>query len=78
MKSGLLPGSLDFMKMCCDKQILTYIEYSPLGSIGIDNVISKSCYKGTILQRNYYYFVKLHGKKIGSHNMTCVIPKCVL
>ena len=44
-----------------------------LGSIGMDHVISESCYKGTILQRNdrkmtiswsfsYHYYVKFHGK----------------
>ena len=51
-----------------------------LGSLEINCVISKSCYKGTILQRNYRKmtviwsfsynsFVKFHGKKIGSHYM---------
>ena len=56
-----------------------------LGSIGIglDHVISESCYKGTILQRidrkmtilwsfSYYSFVKFHGKLFGNHNMTCL------
>ena len=55
------------------------LQHSPsttlcLGSIGIDHVISRSCYKGTILQRNYRKmtivwsfsynsFVNFHGKK---------------
>ena len=45
-----------------------------LGSIALDLVMSKSCYKGTILQTNYRKmtikwsfsyksFVKFHGKK---------------
>ena len=45
-----------------------------LGSIGMDHVISESCCKGTIIQRNYRKnniiwsfsynsFVKFHGKK---------------
>ena len=44
-----------------------------------------SCYKGAILQRNYWKmtiqlavsynsFVKCHGKKIGSRNMTMLYP----
>ena len=56
-----------------------------LGSIGVDRVISEPCYKGTILQMNYRKmtiswsfsynsFVKFHGKKIGSHNMTELYP----
>ena len=55
-----------------------------LGSIGMDCVISES-YNWTILQRNYRKmtnlwsfsynsFVKLYGKKIGSHNMTPLHP----
>ena len=52
------------------KQIMQY-----LGSIGMDHVISESCYKRTILQRNdrkmtmkwsfsYQFYVKFHGKNI--------------
>ena len=48
-----------------------------LGSIGMDNVISEPCYKGTILQRDYRKmtighnsFVRFHSKKCGSHNRT--------
>ena len=48
-------------------------------------VISAMSYKGAILQRNYRKmviswsfsdnsFIKLHGKKIGSHNMTVLYP----
>ena len=59
-----------------------------LGSIEIDHAIGESCYKGTILQRNYRNltikvkrlsfsynsFVKFHGKKFGSHNMIMLCP----
>ena len=52
-----------------------------LGSIGNNCVIIKSCYNGTILQRNnrkmtipwsfsYNFFEKFHGKIFLSHNMT--------
>ena len=58
------------------------------GSIGMDHAISKSCYKGAILQRNYREmtiswsfpdnsFVKFHCKKLGSHNMMGVKSKFV-
>ena len=65
----------------CDDPYLMHSEV-PLGSIGIDCVISESCCRGTILQRNYYRkmailwsfsynsFVKFHDKKFVSHNMT--------
>ena len=33
--------------------IMKIIIVQYLGSIGIDNVIIESCYKGTIFQRNY-------------------------
>ena len=62
--------------------------------IGMDCFICESCYKGTILQRNYRTmtilwsfsynsFVKFHGTKLGSHSMTvlyqiCVIMRCVI
>ena len=56
-----------------------------LGSIGIDCVISKSCHKVIILQRNYRkmtmkwsfsykLFVKFLDKKIGSHHMIMSDP----
>ena len=56
-----------------------------LGSIGTDCDIGESCYNGTILQRNYRKmtmkwsfsynsFIKFHGKKFGSHNMTVLYP----
>ena len=54
----------------------------------MDSVISKLCYKETILHRNYRKmtikwsfsynsFVKFHGKKFGSDNMN-VISKSML
>ena len=50
------------------------------------HVISESCYKRTILQRNYTKmtilwsfsynsFVKIHGKKNWDHNITALYPK---
>ena len=59
------------------------------GSIGMDHVISKSCYKGTILQRNYKKMtilwsfsynslIKFHGKIIWELQHGCVISKSVL
>ena len=53
-----------------------------LGSIEMDGVTSDSCYKGTLLQRNYRkmtiswsfsynFFLKI----IGSHNITVLYPK---
>ena len=56
-----------------------------LGSIKLEIVISESCYKATILQRNdrkmtmawsisYNSFVKLQDKKIGSHKMSLLHP----
>ena len=68
---------------------LIKIQYSPfimlcLGSIGIDCVISESCYNGTILQRNYRKmtilwsfsynsFVNFHGTKNWEPEHDCVI-----
>ena len=46
-----------------------------LGSIGMDQVTSELCYKGTILQKNYNPFLKFHGKNIRSHNITVIYPK---
>ena len=52
----------------------------------MDSVINGWCYKGTLLQRNYRImtmkwsfscinsFIKFHGKKNGSHNMTMLCP----
>ena len=59
------------------------------GYIRINYVIGELCYKETILQRNYRKmtivwsfsynsFVKFHGKKIGSHNMTVFYPNLCL
>ena len=56
-----------------------------LWSIGMKLVISESCYKETILQRNnrkmtiqwsfsYNSFLKFHGKKNESHNMNGLYP----
>ena len=69
------------------------VQFSPiirlyLGSIGMDCVLSKSCYKGTILQRNYRkitilwsfsynFYVKLHVKKLWDPQHDGVIPKAV-
>ena len=55
-----------------------------LGSIGMDHVITVSCYKGTILQKNYRKmtilwsfsynsFVKFNGKNIWEPQHDCVI-----
>ena len=60
--------------------LFIHVQCSPfktlyLGFIGMDRVISGSCYKGIILQRNYKKmtiswsfsynpFVKIHGKNI--------------
>ena len=66
--------------MQCSPFIALFLGYS-----GLDHVINESCYKRTILQRNYRKmtiswsfsynsFVKFHGKKIGSHNMTLLYP----
>ena len=60
-----------------------------LGSIGMDSVISESCNKGIILQRNYRKitilwslsfdsFVKFHGKKLWEPQHNCVISKSML
>ena len=60
-----------------------------LRSIGMDRVISGSCYKGTILQKkyrkmtikwsfSYNSFVKFHGKIIWLPQHDCVISKSVL
>ena len=54
-------------------------------SIRIKSVISELCFEWTILQRNYRKmtilwsfsynsFVKFHGKKLDSHNMTMLYP----
>ena len=58
------------------------------GMIGTDPVISETCYKGTILQRNikwsfsYNSFVKFHGKKVWApqpvyYIQICVVTRCV-
>ena len=58
-----------------------------LGSMGTDCVISESCYKGTIFQRNYRkipwsfstnYVVKFHVKKTWELQQDCVISESVL
>ena len=46
------------VSLCLKSVTVTILQYSPfiklcLGFIGLDSVISESCYKGTILQRNY-------------------------
>ena len=60
-----------------------------LRSIGMDCVISESCYKETILQRNHWKmtiswlfsnisFIKFHGKKNWEPHHDCVISKSML
>ena len=57
------------------------------GYLGMECVITIPCYKGTILQWNYRKmtisfpcnsFVKFHGKKVRSYNMTIVVSKSML
>ena len=54
-----------------------------LNSVGMGHVINEMRNKKTILQRNYrkmtmkysffyYFFVKFHGKIVGSHTMTVI------
>ena len=72
------------MEIQCSSFIAQY-----LGSIGMDHVISESCYKGMILQRNYRKmtilwsfsynpFVKFHGKIFWEPHHDHVISKSVL
>ena len=74
IRAGTFPESL--LEIQCSPFITLY-----LGSIGRDHILCKLCYTGTILQKNYRKmtipwsfsynsFVKFHGKKYGSHNMT--------
>ena len=80
----------------CDaqKNCLNNVQCSPfimlyLGSMGIDCVITESCYIGTFLQRknrkmtikwsfSYNSFVKFNGKKIWEPQHDHVISKSVL
>ena len=43
--------------------------------IGMDEVIREKCHKEVILWSfSYNSFIKSHGEKIGSHNMTVICP----
>ena len=57
---------------------LTEIQCSPLLHIGMDHVLSEPRHKGTILQISlsfsYNSFVKFHGEKFDSYNMTVLYP----
>ena len=86
----------DDIKPIICKSFFKYVQCSPFitiysGFTGMDLVISESCYKGTILQRNYRKmtilwsfsynsFVKFHGNKIWKLQQARVISKsfCVI